>query len=394
MHHVPYRFIQNTTSFAHYWSKGVGKELLLQLGYVPDLERATGLIPLLYTWDNAADKVIIDLFEKVGFEAGMKSLDLYLVSKNSATEDVKVWHDFFLHIDAEPEWLDRKKLTDGSELCRRAGLNALIVLRDYCLMGGYESAAINKPLIYTGALKKGAAKRLTDTVEFWVQITKQDALLKPGLGYKHVLQTRMIHAFSRVKIIQKTDWDSHMWGIPLNNWDMLATQLGFSLVFLVGLRKMGISPSEQEIEGLFHMWKYIGYLLGIPIDILPKNELEAIEALFYWTMTQREGDDDTLALAKALLNEPVQVNYPKQNLMRKMMREVHLFYNYYFLGEYSCKMLGLPKTSIGQFARLAIWKTKRHEAKINEHGYRNKAILNGEKEQENVRKIYQEFNSI
>jgi hypothetical protein len=27
-------------------------------------------------------------------------------------------------------------------------------------MGGFESAAINKPLIFTGALKTGAAKRL------------------------------------------------------------------------------------------------------------------------------------------------------------------------------------------------------------------------------------------
>src|SRR5690606_42033264 len=96
------------------------------------------------------------------------------------------------------------------------------------------------------------------------------------------------------------------WGIPINTWDMLATHLGVSEVVLVGLRRMGIKPGEEEIKGLFHFWKYISYLLGIPVELLPDHEPEAIKALYYWTMTQREGDVDTLQLARALQEEPVQ----------------------------------------------------------------------------------------
>ncbi|GGH19724.1 DUF2236 domain-containing protein [Sphingobacterium alkalisoli] len=393
MTHIPYLFKYNNTSFAHYWSKGVGKELLDQLGYVPNLAIAEKFIPLLYQWDRVGDQVIHDLFTKTGFSGGNASLFDYIDQKPLAEAQKDVFDNFFRHVDPDPEWLDRRKLQIGAELSRRPGLTSLIVLRDYCLMGGYESAAINKPLIYTGALKKGAAKRLTETVEFWVQIMKEDALEIPNTGFKSVLSTRMIHSFSRVNILGKTDWDSNKWGIPLNSWDMLATNLGFSLVFLVGLRRMGIQPSEEEVDGLFHLWKYIGYLLGIPIQIIPENENEAIEALFYWTMTQREGDGDTLALATALKDEPIHAYYPKQALMRQMMREIHLYYNRYLLGDYSCNQLGLPSTTIGRAAIINIWKTKKQEKRINEIGFRENMIVEGGREQENVRLIYQKFNS-
>ena len=391
---VPYRFKHNTSSFAHYWNNGIGKELLDQLGFVPDLDQAQAFIPLLYHCDKIGDKVIEDLYNTSGFYEANASLIRHLNGYPNPDKANRVWNEFFATFEISPAWLDREKLKYGAELSRRAGLSALIVLRDYCLMGGYESAAINKPLIFTGALKRGAVKRLRDTVEFWVQITKENALEKGNEGFKKVMQTRMIHSFSRVSILSKTDWDSNRWGLPINTWDMLATNLGFSLVFLVGLRKVGIIPSKEEVEGLFHYWKYIGYLLGIPLEIIPENELEAIEAMFYWTMTQREGDEDTKTLAHALMEEPILANYPKNALMRKMMREIHLYYNEFFLGEYSCDLLGLPKTTIGQFARINIWKTRREQAKIVDEETRQHAIQNGGKEQEQVRKIYQRFNNV
>ena len=390
---IPYRYKHNTSSFLHYWTNGVGKDLLQNLGHTPNLEKAKELIPLLYQWDKDGDQVILDLYLKNGFSKGNESLNRYIDKKSIPNDELLVWDRLFKSFEIEPNWLDHKKLNIGSELSRRAGLSALIVLRNYCLMGGYESAAINKPLIYTGALKKGAVKRLTDTVDFWVLIHKENAFFNSTVGLKQVFMTRMIHSYSRVNILAKTDWDSAEWGIPINSWDMLATNLGFSLVFLIGLRRTGIKPSEEEIEGLFHFWKYVGYLLGIPLSLLPNNEQQAIESLYYWTMTQREGDQDTIALADALKEEPIQAFYPPNKLMRKMMREIHLFYNQFYLGDYSCELLKLPKTTIGRFGLVNIWKMRRNEAKIVDEESRKKAILAGAEEQENVRKIYQKYNN-
>lgn len=389
----PYRFKTNESSFAHYWKEGAGVELLQKLGFVPDLEIAEKLIPYLYEWDRDGDQLVLDLHEKKGFAAGNNSLRAYLNKDQLPTDEKNIWDNYFGKIDLNPEWLDLQKLKYGAELCRRPGLSALIVLRDYCLMGGYESSAINKPLIYTGALKKGAVKRLTDTVNFWVHLTKQNGLQVNEEGFKQIFLTRFIHSYSRINILKRTDWDAKKWGIPINIWDMLATNLGFSLVFLVGLRKIGIQPSEQEVDGLFHFWKYVGYLLGIPLEILPENEYEAIEALYLWTMTQREGDQDSKLLAETLKEEPILANYPKNKLMRMMMREVHLFYNHYLLGDYSCQLLGLPSTKIGRFGLVNIWRTRKNERLITNEETRIEAILNGSREQERVRMIYQRFNN-
>lgn len=389
---IPYRFKLNTSSFAYYWTEGVGKELLNKLGFKPDIDNAKQFIPLLYQWDNRADQIIHELYGKIGIVAANKSLFNHMDNQPLPPDESTVWNDFFKDIDLNPDWLDKNKLQKGSELCRRPGLTSLIVLRDYCLMGGYESAAINKPLIYTGALKKGAVKRLVDTVEFWVQITKENGLEKGSEGLKQIFLTRMIHAYSRVHILDKSDWDAEKWGIPINSWDMLATNLGFSLVFMVGLQRMGIQVSSEEKEGVFHFWKYIGHLLGIPLELLPDNEDEAIESLYYWTMTQREGDADTQLLASALKEEPVMAQYPTNTLMRKMMREIHLFYNHYLLGEYSCRLLGLPSTTIGRFGIINIWRTKKLEMKIGNGANRQKAIVDGGNEQEHVRQIYQKYN--
>lgn len=390
---IPYRFKINTSSFAHYWTEGIGKELLTKLGFTPNIDKAKEFIPLLYQWDQRADQVIIELYTTSGIQEVNKSMLKYMNNQPLDSDQYTVWNDFFSHIDFNPPWIDWSKIKKGSELCRRPGLTSLIVLRDYCLMGGYESAAINKPLIYTGALKKGAVKRLVDTVEFWVQITKDNSLKQRGEGFKQIFLTRMIHAYARVNIIQKSDWDAQKWGIPLNSSDMLATNLGFSLVFMVGLERMGIRISQEEKEGVYHFWKYIGYLLGIPLELLPNNEQEAIESLYYWTMTQREGDADTLLLAAALKDEPLMAKYPTNPMMRKMMREIHLFYNHYLLGPYSCNLLGLPSTTIGRFGIINIWRTKQQENRITDESSRQKAITEGGNEQEQVRQIYQKYNS-
>lgn len=226
-----------------------------------------------------------------------------------------------------------------------------------------------------------------------MQVTKAGGLEAGSEGLKQIFLTRMIHSYSRVSILKHTDWETSKWGIPINIWDMLATNLGFSLVFLVGLRRIGIHPSQEEIEGLFHFWKYIGVLLGIPAALLPDSEEDAIQALYFWTMTQREADEDSRALATALREEPIHANYPKNPLYRKMMREVHIFYNYYFLGEYSCQKLDLPKTTIGRFGLVNLWRAKKQEERIVNDHTRQHAILEGGLEQEKVREIYQEYNT-
>ncbi|MGV3630713.1 MAG: oxygenase MpaB family protein [Bacteroidota bacterium] len=344
---VPERFTYPSPGFEHYWREGHGRKLIRKLGQAPAQAEIEAQIPRFFEYDAAGDEVVKELYLKLGYKEAdalfKQALDHGI---DSLTHAPACLQTLFREADRVPAWLNREKAESGAAFCRRTGSLGLIVLRNYSLMGGYESSAINKPLIFTGALKKGAAKRITETTEFWINITGENALERYEPGFKSILKTRLMHAYARVSILQQTEWSSASWGVPVNHGDMAATNLGFSLVFLNGLTNLGYRPTQQEIEGLFHFWKYTGYLLGIPAGYLPDNEEEAIAELYKWTITQPPADEDTKTLAIALMNEPMRAHYLKHSWQRKLVRKIHLAYNYFFLGERSCTSIGLPKSRL------------------------------------------------
>jgi len=339
------RFYYPSPGFSIYWESGNGKELAKRLiGTFPEKEEIEQFIPRLFETDSLADQVIREVYQKHGFKQADQWINQLLDGEKIADVPDSL-NQLVAEITMKPAWLNEELLEQGAMLCRRTGSIGLMVLRNYCLMGGYESSAINKPLVFTGALKKGAAKRLTETTEFWVRIIGENAIANPHIGLKECLKIRLMHAYARVSILEEGKWREADWGAPLNQWDMMATNLGFSIIFLDGIRKLGMQATEQEIQGLFHFWKYVGSLLGTPASYFPETESEAIRAIYAWTITQAPADDDTISLALALSLEPIDGPFPSKKWQRKLVYKTHLGYNWFFLGEASCKTMQLPKTS-------------------------------------------------
>ena len=341
---LPQRFTYPSPGFSHYWNVGKGEIKLKQLANIPSEKEIRKSAELLWESDILADEVIKDVYEKLGYQKASKLIDEILENGidtvNDIPESVK---QLFIELDNCPEWLNEELLEIGSGFCRRSGALGLIVLRNYCLMGGYESAAINKPLIFTGALKKGSVKRIADTNDFWMNTTGEKSLTRFGVGFKSAVKTRLTHAFVRVMLQKSPTWKNELWGIPLNQADMLATNLGFSLVFMEGLKDLGFAPTAKEIHGIFHLWKYIGFLLGIPASSLPDSEEQAIEALYNWTISQPAADEDTKQLAHSLMQLPSMASLPFL-WQRKILIKINLGFNHYFLGKRTCDVMGLPNT--------------------------------------------------
>lgn len=337
----PSRFFYPSPGFTRYWNEGRGKKLAQKInGKFPSEEEIEAKIPWLFEVDELADKVVREVMIPSGYHQTIQWIDQGLQGKAAGIPQVLI--ELLAFSIEIPEWLDLKKVELGAKLCRRSGTRGFMVLRNYCLMGGYESSAINKPLIFTGALKKGAAKRTTETTDFWVKVVGEHALENPQTGIKECVLIRLMHSYARVSILNDPNWKQEDWGNPLNQWDMIATNLGFSLVFLDGIRSLGVKVKPEEVEGLFHLWKYIGHLLGIPANLLPETEEEAIRQLYAWTISQPPADADTQELARALMLEPYSSNFPPKLWQKKRVVQIHLAYNYFFLGAESCRAMGLP----------------------------------------------------
>src|SRR5690554_3036542 len=94
------------------------------------------------------------------------------------------------------------------------------VLRDFGLMAGYQASGINQTLVKTGALERGATRRVAETTKWWMDCTTVGGL-KPGSeGFKTTLKVRLIHAIIRQRLLKQADWNTAQWGVPINQLDM------------------------------------------------------------------------------------------------------------------------------------------------------------------------------
>lgn len=378
---------KDSQHFKDFWIKGNGKQLTDFTGAEVSFKDFEKFAPYFYHVDEIGDEVVKDVYLTKKFSEGSKEIEGYIrngVSENDdVPESVKKLFSQTQHI---PKWLDYDLLKSGAELCMRSNLDSLISLRDYCLIGGYDYAYLNKPLIATEALKKGAVKRLSETLDFWVNATRYNALEIHAKGYEFAIKTRLIHSYARLSIKKHyKEWDTENWGEPINSWDMMATYIGFSLVFLHSLKKLGNIFSVEEEKGLFHLWKYVGYLLGIPENLLPDDKKQATEYFYLWTSVQPPADKDSALLAHSLLNESLENPILKFKFQRKNLRYLHICCTWFLLDNDVCRRLHIPDVSNRKlFPNTKIIINKIYDNLVN----RNTRINKGNKAQLKVLEDY------
>ncbi|MBV8327950.1 MAG: DUF2236 domain-containing protein [Chryseobacterium sp.] len=373
--------------FRNFWENGNGKQLIEFSGAEVSFKNFEQYSSFFYHTDEAGDDVVKEVYCTKNFQEASREIEHYI--RNGVTETDAVPESvkkLFFQTQKIPGWLNRDLLKSGAELCMRSNLDSLISLRDYCLIGGYDYAYLNKPLIATEALKKGAVKRLSETLDFWVNATRYHALELHAKGYEFAIKTRLIHSYARLSIKKHyQDWDTENWGEPINSWDMMATYIGFSLVFLHSLQKLGNTFSAEEEQGIFHLWKYVGYLLGIPEQLLPDDKKQATEYFYLWTSIQPPSDKDSVLLAHSLLNESLENPILKFEFQRKNLRYLHICCTWFLLDDEVCKRLKIPEVSNKKlFPNSKILFNKIYDKLVS----RNSRIKRGNKDQMKVLEDY------
>lgn len=249
----------------------------------------------------------------------------------------------FREVERRPDWLRPELLDEGARFIHGTGLTAPYVLRDLALMGGYMLSGFNQALVKTGALNKGASRRIAETGKWWVDCTEPGGLERHATGFETTLHVRMVHALVRRNLSLDPEWDMEQWGLPLSQIDMAATYLGFSVVMLGGLRKMGVPVTRRESQAVMHLWRYACWLMGVDEKWLVDTEREGIVLLHHTFMTQSRPDWTSRELARALAREPLERQYPRWRALRQRLAwRQHLSVSRYFLGRNKMEQLGLP----------------------------------------------------
>lgn len=206
----------------------------------------------------------------------------------------------FEPLDQVPAWVDWKRIALGARTYQRAGFAGGLTLSAVCLMNGYHSSAAVKPLLFTGRLTDMARRRLAETGRFVVETIQVDGLRRTRPGFALTVRVRFIHSQVRRALLRDPRWVTADWGVPINQADMLATNLAFSIALIRGLSQVGLRVSREESDALIHLWRYSGYLIGVELGLLPVDSAEAIQRADLIDMLQPGPDDGSRALAEAL----------------------------------------------------------------------------------------------
>ncbi len=293
--------------------------------------------------DPLADAVVMWMRE-AGMATAMQMFNRALAHGIETVPDAPpALIEFFAATEKRPSWVDPKLLEDGARACHLGGLTGLRAMRDAALMGGYQASAINRTLILTGALSRGAQRRLAETTKWWIDCTGDGGMERFAAGFKTTLHVRLMHALVRQRVQRMPEWDRAALGLPVNQSDMQVTYLGFSVVYLIAQRLMGVKITADEAHAVIHLWRYIGWLMGVEESLLVDDEMLGRVELYQNLLSQAPADESSKQLGRALMDEPLTRHYPyMQVLMGRWERAKHLSIARFFLSRESMADLGLP----------------------------------------------------
>ncbi|HEX6859194.1 MAG TPA: oxygenase MpaB family protein [Caulobacteraceae bacterium] len=298
---------------------------------------------------------LIDWMTATGMREGRRLFELALEQGLEAVPDApEPLRDFFEVYGRQPDWVDEALLARGAQVCQMTGRVGAWVMRDGALMGGYQGPDFNRVLVITGALEKGPSKRLAETAHWWLACTADGGMGRFGEGLKSTLRVRLIHGLVRRHVSGLDEWDVVRDGVPINQMDMAATQMAFSIVMLQGVRTMGYPVGREDGRAVIHLMRYVGWLMGVELDLQPQTETQGMR-LLYHTLLSVVSPSDTSGrtLALALANEPLNRPYKVLPwLRRRWEREKNLSINLFFLSPAGMENLGLPRRYVPWFPLL------------------------------------------
>lgn len=273
-------------------------------------------------------------------------------SLNTAPEEL--W-EFFHEVERTPYWVDIERIDRGARTIVRTGLVGMIPLGDMSLMGGYLASRAVKTLIGTGDLEHAASRRLAETATWWIDVTTPGALRPGAEGYAAALRVRLLHAHVRAAMNRRDDWDYAAWDRPVNQVQTVGTLLLFSQVFLLGTQMLGVRYTQRERDDVLHLWRYVGWLMGVDDELLPADEGDAWRLLWLLAATEFIPDEDSQRLARVLLEQHAVIGErlgPLSGVVGRTAVNLHAAVSRMLLGGSNADYLGLPSARVTSAAVL------------------------------------------
>ena len=117
--------------------------------------------------------------------------------------------------------------------------------------------------------------------------------MRPGRpGFATSLHVRLLHCMIRARIVNHREWDRSHLGIPISQFNMFTTLMAGSIISGTQLRSIGYRTTDDDIVAMLHMWRYIGYVMGVDTPWYPETIDDGYRAMRLIALSQRTEDND------------------------------------------------------------------------------------------------------
>ena len=171
-------------------------------------------------------------------------------------------------------------------------------------------------------------------------------LYRENDGWKLSTRIRFVHSRIRTLLDKSEDWNHEAWGRPVS-----AAHLGFAIsVFSQRLleysRQVGADLDEEERESVLSVWRYAGYLMGIPETVLYTTAAEAEEMYKIGYMCEPAPDADSIAVANGLIQAIPSVADVTDPVERQKLTELAYRLSRALIGNKLAERFDFPKTPV------------------------------------------------
>ncbi|WP_332644648.1 oxygenase MpaB family protein [Aeromicrobium sp.] len=276
---------------------------------------------------------------------------------NSVEAAPPALRDFFAAVDTVPDWVDFDLVNRGAEAYRRFGQSAADVLLQVSLIGGYRFGGPTDLLVATGGMTGDTTRRrLGETQKWAVAVSEHDGMRRNGEGFQLTAHVRLMHALVNHRFEGGDRWDIAKWGLPINQSDQGATLGLFSGTLLVGVRALGVRVTAEDSRAVMHLWKYVGWLIGVNDDWLFDDEREQLAFNYHVLLAQDDISEAGPQLAQGIMDAQKSLHFRRfPRLGRAYTRARLLSMLRPFLTKEGVRDLELPVrlpwASVGVFGR-------------------------------------------
>ena len=120
-------------------------------------------------------------------------------------------------------------------------------------------------------------------------------------GWKLSTRIRFVHSRIRTLLNNSEDWNHEAWGTPVSTAHLGYAISVFSGRLLECSELVGAKFTDEEKDSVMAVWRYAGYLMGIPETILYTDAEEANETYEIGYACEPAADADSIAVANLLI---------------------------------------------------------------------------------------------